>query len=435
VAGLLPARAEQLDTLKPKWVVNDTTLWVAVSPDDKLILSQSLPVDLIGDDKNYSSFFRIYNSEDCSLIGRYKTDEVYPCIHFSPDSKSFYFYNGRLPQSIIKKDVATGKEETLDVRFMMNYFPNFFYFTPTQNPDEFIWVGIGKFSINNPGEIAVCRISISQKKILSQIGMDYGSYENCWNSRDYRYMAVAAKESDGHSLKSRGYIIDTDSMTVKYKTNENETIYNCYYSNDLQYAVYTIKSGYLDTWVYDIKNNDKYKYSEGYLGYFSNNNHFLHLFVDDVNYLNTRIYDIIDFDKKELVKRFIATSQQPQTNIFISDKKKWIIGKTGQYEISCIAFPPCDIRESARTSEIKILPNPASSELSIEWVAENSGIFKIDISDSRGLIVKTIANIQADTGINTTQLNTKGLAPGAYFLTITGLGNKQILTTKLIIQK
>ena len=65
---------------------------------------------------------------------------------------------------------------------------------------------------------------------------------------------------------------------------------------------------------------------------------------------------------------------------------------------------------------IRIFPNPATSELNIFIDQKNDGKVKIDLLDITGKRIKNIASTQLGVGLNQIQSNVFGIQPGLYLL-------------------
>jgi len=65
---------------------------------------------------------------------------------------------------------------------------------------------------------------------------------------------------------------------------------------------------------------------------------------------------------------------------------------------------------------IKIFPNPATSELNILVDQKNGAEVEISLLHITGKKIKNLANTQLSGGLNQIQSNVLGIKPGLYFL-------------------
>jgi hypothetical protein len=73
------------------------------------------------------------------------------------------------------------------------------------------------------------------------------------------------------------------------------------------------------------------------------------------------------------------------------------------------------VKKLQRSVAIFAFPNPVQDELTLQFQAQHSEIWKLQLVDNLGSVVKQISQ-QVNPGFNRTKLSTASLAPGMYFL-------------------
>ena len=105
------------------------------------------------------------------------------------------------------------------------------------------------------------------------------------------------------------------------------------------------------------------------------------------------------------------------------------------YEVEQLTIPErsgeseLDSRHSIKP-DILIYPNPARHHLNIYWSRLKYGIQRLQLTDLRGL-VHYRQEIEAEMS-NVLNIPLEGIAPGVYFITLTGAKGKRIVKRVII---
>lgn len=91
------------------------------------------------------------------------------------------------------------------------------------------------------------------------------------------------------------------------------------------------------------------------------------------------------------------------------------------------------IYRSVEAGLIKSYPNPAVSDISIDYQLREDGLNKLELVDTKGDIVTTIGNLASESGSYTISTNVADIPSGVYYLVLTT--PNEIFTKKIAIEK
>lgn len=89
------------------------------------------------------------------------------------------------------------------------------------------------------------------------------------------------------------------------------------------------------------------------------------------------------------------------------------------------------VKKLQRSVAMFAFPNPVQDELTLQFQAQDSEIWKLQLVDNLGSVVKQISQ-QVNPGFNSTKLSTASLAPGMYFLQCVAPDGYIMQTTKVV---
>jgi hypothetical protein len=126
-----------------------------------------------------------------------------------------------------------------------------------------------------------------------------------------------------------------------------------------------------------------------------------------------------------------AGSSEQQTSFFLDLSDNTWYYTTSTPVVRMNFDPTVNLYEiSSEISEVKIYPNPATTETTFEYTLANSSDVVITLSDLSGKEVSKMTLNNVPSGLNSTHLNCNSLQNGVYYVTIDSNGSK--LTRKLI---
>jgi hypothetical protein len=126
-----------------------------------------------------------------------------------------------------------------------------------------------------------------------------------------------------------------------------------------------------------------------------------------------------------------AGSSEQQTSFFLDLSDNTWYYTTSTPVVRMNFDPTVNLYEiSSEISEVKIYPNPATTETTFEYTLANSSDVVITLSDLSGKEVSKMTLNNVPSGLNSTHLNCNSLQSGVYYVTIDSNGSK--LTRKLI---
>ncbi len=107
------------------------------------------------------------------------------------------------------------------------------------------------------------------------------------------------------------------------------------------------------------------------------------------------------------------------SNIDVSNNGKYIVSSTGKYLFLWNFKNETSIVENEVENNLKnIYPNPTNSIATIEFKLKNTGITKIELTNTQGDILKTILNKLLEAGIQKFEFKTDEIPSGTYFVVI-----------------
>ncbi|MBA3900051.1 MAG: T9SS type A sorting domain-containing protein [Bacteroidetes bacterium] len=81
-------------------------------------------------------------------------------------------------------------------------------------------------------------------------------------------------------------------------------------------------------------------------------------------------------------------------------------------------------------SDVKVYPNPFTSNINLSYTVTSSGIVEINLYDSMGQLVRRVINNQQEIGDYNLTIDGSDLSKGLYFLNITN--GTSVISKKLI---
>jgi hypothetical protein len=101
------------------------------------------------------------------------------------------------------------------------------------------------------------------------------------------------------------------------------------------------------------------------------------------------------------------------------------------FEVNVSGVGVDDAPSSAYNTNLQFSPNPASKTVAVNYWLENSGMVKITLADSKGIVIKALVESWKQSGGYKVDLSVGDLEPGVYFGTLQS--NGQIISRKLVI--
>ncbi len=408
-----PAQA-QLDTLKPKWVVNKYFEYATLSPDENTILARRL-----GGTDNPDTLY-LFNADNGNLIKQYTYDGKYGFVFFSQDSKQIVY---NVTNYIIIQNIATGILDSINIKDLLG-LPSDFFFFPTEKADEYAFF----YYSDSAGKMEIARISSENRKVLSKINITPGTMgPEFWFSPDYKYIAFNQQEEENGKLYEKSYVISTDSMKLVYESEKDNKLLYINFSKDSKYGIK--RDGWDSTDIMEMKDFAIFKKIIRGTGFFTKSGTLLNLF----SYIDKPKYQIFNFSTNALIAEFTASYMPGEgQRVFVSDLKNqfYLLTALG---LVCFSQPETGIEMSSPAgSDVRCAPNPTDNTLAVDFSWPAAEEVSLDILDNSGRVVKHLEKITASEAKNSLKIDLQGVAAGSYFVRIKGTIVK---TTKLMITK
>jgi hypothetical protein len=85
--------------------------------------------------------------------------------------------------------------------------------------------------------------------------------------------------------------------------------------------------------------------------------------------------------------------------------------------------------------ELKLFPNPASKNTTLEIKIKIAQYLKIDLTDLDGTIIRTIASQMFNNSVQSVYIETYGLSKGSYFISVKSESGVEINSVLLKIER
>jgi hypothetical protein len=131
----------------------------------------------------------------------------------------------------------------------------------------------------------------------------------------------------------------------------------------------------------------------------------------------------------------VVNFKKSQGNITVHGLNQCGDGQTSVFPVQvtkCFVANHAVMRSNNETSEIKIFPNPAYSELNIHFISETEETIKIKLYDAVSRIIIN-ENSFSELGLNEKQIALSQLNPGIYVLEI--IINNEIIREKIVVDR
>jgi hypothetical protein len=85
--------------------------------------------------------------------------------------------------------------------------------------------------------------------------------------------------------------------------------------------------------------------------------------------------------------------------------------------------------------ELKLFPNPASKNTTLEIKIKIAQYLKIDLTDLDGTIIRTIASQMFNNSVQSVYIETYGLSKGSYFISVKSESGVELNSVLLKIER